>query len=76
MVDELRRVFDLAQQQPEKVQRDIAEMIAHALEDAEWDLIASTPESQRFLADLADEALAEIATGTTRDLDESLHSTR
>ena len=72
MVDELRRAFDQAATQPEAVQRHIAEMIALALEEAEWDEIASTPESQRFLAELADEARAEIAAGTTRDLDELL----
>ncbi|HLJ80886.1 MAG TPA: hypothetical protein VKT52_05320 [Ktedonobacterales bacterium] len=72
MVEELRQVFEQAQQQPEDVQRHIAEMIALALEEAEWDALVSTPESQRFLAKLAQEARAEAAAGTTRDLDELL----
>lgn len=38
--------------------------------NAEWDVLVSTPESQRFLADLAAEARVEIAVGTTQDVDE------
>lgn len=72
MVEELRQVFEQAQQQPEDVQRHIAEMIALALEEAEWDTLVSTPESQEFLAELAREAREETATGTTRDLNELL----
>lgn len=74
MVDELRQAIEQAQQQPEEVQRQIAELIALALEEREWDALVSTPESQRFLAELAEEARAEIAAGTTRDLDELLEA--
>jgi len=72
MVDELREVFEQAQEQPEDVQRHIAEVVALALEEAEWDALVSTPESKRFLAQLAEEARAENAAGLTRDLDELL----
>jgi F0F1-type ATP synthase membrane subunit b/b' len=72
MVNELRHVFEQAERQPEDVQRPIAEMIALALEEAEWDALVSTPKSQEVLARLAEEARAEIVAGTTRDLDELL----
>jgi len=72
MVDELRQVFEQVQEQPDDVQRHIAELVALALEEAEWDAIVSTPESKRFLAQLAEEAQAENAAGSTRDLDELL----
>ena len=72
MVDELREVFEQVQEQPEDVQRHIVEVVALALEEAEWDALVSTPESKRFLAQLAEEARAENAAGLTRDLDELL----
>lgn len=72
MVEELRQAFERAQQQPEDVQRYIAEMVALALEEREWDALVQTPESQRFLAELSAEVDREIADGTTRDLDELL----
>ena len=72
MVDELRHVIEQAERQPEDIQRHIAELVALALEEAEWDTLVSTPKSQEVLARLAEEARAEIAAGTTRDLDELL----
>lgn len=72
MVEELRQVFAQVQQQPEDVQRRIAEMIALELEEREWDAFVGAPESQRFLAELTAEAQAEIAAGETRSLDELL----
>ncbi len=72
MVDELRRAVEAAERQPDELQRHIAELIALALEEAEWDALVATPESQAFLAQLAEEARAEKAAGTTRDLDELL----
>lgn len=74
MVDELRQAIEQAQRQPEEVQRRIAELIALALKEREWDALVTTPESQRFLAELAAEARSEIAAGTTRDLDELLEA--
>lgn len=72
MIEELRRAVQVAEQQSEAVQHHIAELIALALEEAEWDAIVSTPESQDFLAQLAEEAHADTAAGSTRDLDELL----
>jgi ubiquinone biosynthesis protein UbiJ len=72
MIDELRRAVQEAEHQPEPLQRHIAELIALAIEEAEWDALVSTPESQDFLAELAEEARMENAAGTTRDLDELL----
>jgi len=72
MVDELRQAIEDAQQQPEEVQRHIAEVIALAIEEAEWDDLVSSPESRAFLAQLAQEAREANASGTARDLDELL----
>lgn len=72
MVEELRHVFERVQQQPEDVQRHIAEMIALELEERQWTALVSAPESQQFLNELAAEARAEIAAGKTRDLDDLL----
>ena len=74
MIEELRLMVEQAQREPEDIQRHIAELIALALEEREWDELVSSPESQRVLAELAAEARAEMAAGTTRDLDELLNS--
>jgi len=60
MVDELRHAFELAQQQPEEMQRYIAELIRHELSSEE---VVVTPE---LAAELAT-AQAEIAAGEVRD---------
>jgi hypothetical protein len=67
MVEELRQILELAQQQPEDVQRHLAELIALELEEREWDAIASTPASQQLLAKLAAEAREEIARGEVEE---------
>ncbi len=72
MVEELRQAFERAQQQPEDVQRHIAEIVVLELEQRDWDALVQTPESQRFLAELSAEVDREIAAGKTRDLDELL----
>jgi hypothetical protein len=72
MVKELQHVVAQVEREPEDVQRQIAEVIAMELEERTWQRLVSTPESQHFLAQLAGEARAEIAAGTTRDLDELL----
>jgi hypothetical protein len=64
MVGELRMAVEAAERQPDELQRHIAELIALAL--------VATPESQAFLAQLAEEARVENAAGTTRDLDKLL----
>lgn len=72
IVEELRQVIEQVQQLPADAQRHIAALIEVELEEREWDALVSTPESQRFLATLAEEARQEIAEGKTRDLDELL----
>lgn len=72
IVEELRQVMEQVQQLPEDAQRHIAALIEAELEEREWDALVSTPESQRFLAMLAEEARQETAESTTRDLDELL----
>ncbi|HUY76888.1 MAG TPA: hypothetical protein VMV29_08955 [Ktedonobacterales bacterium] len=67
MVDELRVAIERAQQQPDEVQRRIAQLIAEEIEEQEWDTLVATPESQAFLAELAAETRAAIAAGETED---------
>jgi hypothetical protein len=67
MVEDLRQVVELAQQQPEDVQRRIAAVIALELEQREWDALVSTPESQQLLARLAAEAREDIARGEVEE---------
>jgi hypothetical protein len=72
MIDELRRAIEAAEKQSEEIQLRVAEAIAEAIEEAEWDDLVSTPESQDFLVQLAEQARQETAAGKTRDLDELL----
>lgn len=63
MVEEPRRVFEQVQQQPEEVQRHIAELVALELEGREWDALVGSPRGQETLERLAAEAREEIARG-------------
>ena len=56
MVDELRHAFELAQQQPEGMQRYIAELVTHELSSEEIAVAAELATAQ-----------AEIAAGEVRD---------
>ncbi|MEO8956477.1 MAG: hypothetical protein ACR2H5_20405 [Ktedonobacteraceae bacterium] len=69
MVDELRHAFELAQQQPEGMQRYIADLVTNELSSEE---VAVTPE---LAAELAT-AQAEIAAGEVRDYDAYRRSRR
>ena len=60
MVDELQHAFELAQQQPEGMQRYLAELITHELYSEE---VVVTPD---LAADLAS-AQADIAAGDVRE---------
>ncbi len=60
MVDELQHAFELARQQPEGMQRYLAELITHELSGEE---VVVTPD---LAAELAT-AQAEIAAGDVRD---------
>ncbi len=67
MVEELRRVFEQVQQQPEDVQRHIAELVALELEEHEWDALVGSPQGQDALERLAAEARQEIARGDVEE---------
>lgn len=67
MVDELRHAIAQAEQQPEDMQRRIAELITQALEEQEWDSLTSTPESQAFLAQLSREIDEQEAAGEVEE---------
>ncbi len=67
MVEELRHIFDRVQQQPDAVQRHIAEVIALELEASEWNAIVGSEEGQQTLERPAAEARAEIARGDVED---------
>lgn len=62
MVDELRHAFELAQQQPEAIQRYIAELVTQELSDEEIEVT-------RELATELEAAQTEIAAGEVRDFD-------
>jgi hypothetical protein len=76
MIDELRRAFEAAEKQSEDIQHFIAEAIAQAIEDAGWDALFSTPESQAFLDELDKEADFANKTGYVYDLERVLGETR
>ena len=68
MVDELRHVLELAQQQlSEDAQYRLAAQIEAWLDKQEWDAIASSPQGQEILERLAAEARAEIARGDVEE---------
>jgi len=67
MVDELRLAIEQAQQQSDDLQRHIAQLIAEAIEEQEWDALVATPESQAFLDELVAETRAAIAAGETEE---------
>ncbi|MFI5274073.1 MAG: hypothetical protein ACHQ4H_13650 [Ktedonobacterales bacterium] len=63
MVDELRRAFELAQQQPDDEQRQIAQLVLDAMEEREWEV---SPELRAAI----EASRAEIAAGEYITLDE------
>jgi DnaJ-domain-containing protein 1 len=67
MVDELRQAIAQAEQEPEEVQRRIAQLIQEEIEEREWDTLVATPESQQFLTELAAETREAIAKGETEE---------
>ncbi|GEM_PF-2866394 len=60
MIEELRHAFELAQQQPEEMQRYIAELVTQVLSNEEIEVT-------RELAAELETARAEIAAGKVRD---------
>lgn len=76
MLDELKRAFEQAQQQPEEAQRDLAQRIqdwiAEQREEREWDALVGSPAGQETLERLSAEAREDMAQGKTRDLSDIL----
>ena len=72
MLDELKRTFEQAQQQPDEAQHDLAQRIldwiAEQRDERAWDAIISSPAGQETLERLATEAREEIAQGKTHDV--------
>ena len=67
MVEELRRAIEEAEHLPEEAQRHIAALIEQELEEQEWEALVSSPESQRFLAELSAEIDQQEAAGEVED---------
>ena len=63
----LRRVLLQVEELPAEEQDALAEAIERALEEREWDVLTSQPQSTAFLEHLAAEARREDAAGQTRD---------
>jgi hypothetical protein len=63
MIEELRHAFELAQQQPEEMQRYIAELVTQVLSNEEIEVT-------RELAAELETARAEIAAGKVRDYED------
>ena len=72
MTELLKQVVARLELLTPEAQDAIAAKLQEELEEREWDALVSKPGSQRFLQQLAAEARAEQAAGTTRDLDEVL----
>jgi DnaJ-domain-containing protein 1 len=71
MTERLQHVIAQLEQLPEEDQDRIAAIIQEELDERAWDALVSTPESQRFLAQLADEVRKEEAAGQTEEVTDS-----
>jgi len=69
MIDALKKAFDEVAQLPEDEQRHIVEIIRQQLaSEKRWQTLLQDPRSERVLADLMAEALAEDAAGETEEI--------
>jgi hypothetical protein len=69
MIDALKKAFDEVAQLPEDEQRHIVEIIRQQLaSEKRWQTLLHDPRSERVLADLVAEALAEDAAGETEEI--------
>jgi hypothetical protein len=69
MIDALKEAFDEVAQLPEDEQRHIVEIIRQQLaSEKRWQTLLHDPRSERVLADLVAEALAEDAAGETEEI--------
>ena len=71
MTKVLEQAFREAEQLPEEDQKVIADFIVHFIhpdeeEEAEWDALIQSPESQRFLKKMVKEVKEEKAKGKMR----------
>ncbi len=69
MIDALKEAFDEVARLPEDEQRYIAEIIRQELaSEKRWQTLLHDPRSERVLADLVAEALAEGIAGETEEI--------
>ena len=69
MIESLKEAFNEVAQLPEDEQRHIVEMIRKEIaSEKRWQTLFHDPRSERFLADLVAEALAEDAAGETEEI--------
>jgi hypothetical protein len=71
MIDELKRAFERAAEQPESEQVELARLLNEAIDaDSRWEELLRDPRSVSLLERMAQEAHEEYLRGETRDLDE------
>jgi hypothetical protein len=71
MIDELKRAFERAAEQPESEQVELARLLNEAIDaDSRWEELLRDPRSVSLLEQMAQEAHEEYLRGETRDLDE------
>ena len=69
MIEALKAAFHEVAQLPEDEQRHIVEMIRQAIaSEKQWQALFHDPRSERLLASLVAEALAEDAAGETEEI--------
>ena len=71
MTELLRQVMAEVERLPPDQQDKIAALIQLELEEWEWDALVATPQSQRFLDLLVEEARRDEAAGRLRDLEDT-----
>jgi hypothetical protein len=74
MTTVLEQAFREAEQLPEEDQKIIADFIVHFIhpdkeEEAEWDALVATPESQAFLDKMAEKVRQKMAKGELLEFD-------
>jgi hypothetical protein len=69
MIEALKEAFHEVAQLPEDEQRHIVEMIREAIaSEKRWQTLFHDPSSERLLADLVAQALAEDTAGETEEI--------
>ncbi len=69
MIEALKEAFHEVAQLPDEEQRHIVEMIREAIaSEKRWQTLFHDPRSDRLLADLVAEALAEDTAGETEEI--------